>query len=143
MALNFNKVIIAGRLTAAPEVKQTQTGKAFCNFRIAVSRKFTQGEHPESDFFPCQAWGNTAEFIGKYFPKGAAICVVGRLQNREWEKDGTKRTVTEIVVDEANFVESKSEATAVAPAPQTPYNNPTPTAPLAFTPVADDADLPF
>ena len=138
MALNLNKVILAGRLTAAPEVKQTQTGKTVCNFRIAVSRKFTtQGEHPESDFFPCQAWGNTAEFIERYFPKGAAICVTGRIQNRTWEKDGQKHTTTEVIVEEANFVESKSDAQTIpqAPAPSA--------APLSFTPVSDDSDLPF
>lgn len=138
MALNLNKVILAGRLTAAPEVKQTQNGKAVCNFRIAVSRRFTtQGEHPESDFFPCQAWGNTAEFIGRYFPKGAAICVTGRIQNHTWEKDGQKHATTEVIVEEANFVESKSDAqtAAQAPAPSA--------APLSFKPVSDDSDLPF
>ena len=138
MSLNLNKAILAGRLVAAPEVKQTQNGKAVCNFRIAVSRRFTtQGEHPESDFFPCQAWGNTAEFIGRYFPKGAAICVTGRIQNHTWEKDGQKHTTTEVIVEEANFVESKSDAQTVAQAP-TPS-----AAPLSFTPVSDDSDLPF
>ena len=138
MALNLNKVILAGRLTAAPEVKQTQAGKTVCNFRLAVSRKFTtQGEHPESDFFPCQAWGNTAEFIGRYFPKGAAICVTGRIQNRTWEKDGQKHTTTEVIVEEANFVESKGEAQTIAQAPAPSA------APLSFTPVSDDSDLPF
>lgn len=137
MALNFNKVILAGRLTAAPEVKQTQSGKAVCNFRVAVNRRFSNGENTESDFFPCQAWGNTAEFIGRYFPKGAAICVTGRIQNRTWEKDGQKHTTTEVIVEEANFVESKSDAQTVAQAPAPSA------APLSFTPVSDDSDLPF
>lgn len=140
MALNLNKVILAGRLTAAPEVKQTSTGKSVCNFRIAVSRKYAHGNHPESDFFPCQAWGATAEFVGKHFSKGSAICVVGRLQNRSWEKDGTKHTVTEVNVDEANLVESKSEATPIAPVSQVTYD---PSTPISFTTVADDSDLPF
>ena len=141
MSLNLNKTILAGRLVAAPEVKQTQNGKAVCNFRIAVSRRFTtQGEHPESDFFPCQAWGNTAEFIGRYFPKGAAICVTGRIQNRTWEKDGQKHTTTEVIVEEANFVESKIDAQTVAQAqaPSAAQNN----APK-FEEIKTDDDLPF
>lgn len=127
-------------MTAAPEVKQTSTGKSVCNFRLAINRPFTKGDHPESDFFPCHAWGATAEFIGKHFSKGSAICVIGRLQNRSWEKDGIKHMVTEVNVDEANFVESKSETTAIAPVPQVTYD---PSTPISFTTVADDSDLPF
>jgi single-strand DNA-binding protein len=120
MSLNLNKTILAGRLVAAPEVKQTPSGNTVCNIRIAVTRRVSGGDHPESDFFNVTAWNNTAEFIGRYFEKGAAICIVGRIQNRSYtDKDGNKRALTDIIADEAHFVESKATADANA------YKDPT------------------
>ena len=139
MALNYNKIVMAGRVATAHEVKQTPTGKSVLNFRLAVNRRFSGAENTESDFFSCQAWGNTAEFIGKYFPKGSAIFITGHLQNRSWEKDGVKHSVTEIIVDEANFVESKNEASATVAAAPAKAPAPAP----HFEEIKDDADLPF
>ena len=141
MSLNLNKVILAGRLATAPEVKQTQSGKAVCNFRLAVTRRFSQGEHPEADFFNIQVWGNTAEFIGKYFAKGGAICITGRIQNRNYtDKEGANRSVTEIVADEANFVESRDYKDPVSH----PYDVAGQPAPApSFAEVKADDDLPF
>ena len=155
MSLNLNKTILAGRLVAAPEVKQTQSGNAVCNIRIAVNRRVSGGEHPESDFFSVTAWNNTAEFIGRYFEKGSAICIVGRIQNRSYtDKDGNKRTLTEIVADEAHFVESKatSEANAYKDPTTHPYEVAGQTVPPPVNPVSPppyfeeiktDEDLPF
>lgn len=155
MALNLNKTILAGRLVAAPEVKQTQSGNTVCNIRIAVTRRVSGGDHPESDFFNVTAWNNTAEFIGRYFTKGAAICVVGRIQNRSYtDKDGNKRTLTEIIAEEAHFVESKATAEANAYKDPTtpPYEVagqpiPTPVNPVSPTPnfeeIKTDDDIPF
>ena len=141
MSLNLNKVILAGRLATAPEVKQTQSGKAVCTFRLAVTRRFSQGEHPEADFFNIQAWGNTAEFIGKYFAKGGAICITGRIQYRNYtDKEGANRSVTEIVAYEANFVESRDYKDPVSH-PYDVAGQPSP-AP-SFTAVKADDDLPF
>lgn len=153
MSLNLNKTIIAGRLVAAPEVKQTTSGNTVCNIRVAVTRRISGGDHPESDFFNVTAWNNTAEFIGRYFEKGAAICIVGRIQNRSYtDKDGDKRTITEIIADEAHFVESKSTAEAntykdptthpyevAGQAATVPLPNPAP----HFEEVKGDDDLPF
>ena len=141
MSLNLNKVILAGRLATAPEVKQTQSGKAVCNFRLAVTRRFSQGDHHEADFFNIQAWGNTAEFIGKYFAKGGAICVTGRIQNRNYtDKEGANRSVTEIVAEEANFVESRDYKDPVSH-PYDVAGQPSPA--TSFTEVNADDDLPF
>lgn len=141
MSLNLNKVILAGRLATAPEVKQTTTGKTVTNFRLAVNRRFSQGEHPEADFFNIQAWGNTAEFIGKNFAKGGAICITGRIQNRNYtDKEGANRSVTEIVADEANFVESRDYKDPVSH-PYDVAGQPSP-AP-SFAEVKTDDDLPF
>lgn len=155
MALNLNKTILAGRLVAAPEVKQTASGNTVCNIRIAVNRRVSGGDHPESDFFNVTAWNNTAEFIGRYFEKGAAICVVGRIQNRSYtDKDGNKRTLTDIIAEEAHFVESKATAEANAYKDPTTHPHelagqpmPAPVNPVSpppnFEEIKTDDDLPF
>lgn len=105
--LNFNKVILGGRLTATPELRQTTNAIFVASFTIAISRKGSD----QTDFIDCMAWRGTAEFITKYFQKGSSICVVGSLQKQEWtDKDGNKRYTVRVVVDEANFVDSKREA---------------------------------
>ena len=112
MSLNLNKVILAGRLVADPELKQTAGGANVVSVRIAVNRRFqsrdTQQQN-EADFFNVTAWQNTAEFIAKYFRKGSAICICGRIQNRTWvDQSGQKRYMTDIIAEEGNFVESRN-----------------------------------
>lgn len=133
---NFNKVILGGRLTTTPELKTTPSGVFVTTFSIAVNRKGTKGE---TDFINCQAWRNTAEFIRKYFQKGSSICVTGQIQVRSWkDQQGNNRYVTEVVVDEANFVDSKSENTYSVDAPQFESAE----APQ-FEEITDDQTLPF
>lgn len=104
--LNLNKVILGGRLTADCELKQTPSGVLVTSFSIAVNRK---GKDAQTDFIDVVAWRQTAEFICKYFGKGSSICIVGSLQKREWtDKNGAKRYVTEVIADEALFVDSKN-----------------------------------
>ena len=105
----MNKVILMGRLTAAPELRYTQTSNIpRCTFTIAVDRRFAkQGEERQTDFFTVVAWRGTAEFVAKYFDKGLRAAVVGSLQNRSWESDGKKHTVTEVVADEVYFADAK------------------------------------
>lgn len=109
---NFNKVILGGRLTADPELKTTPSGIPVTTFTVAVNRRFggKTGEEAQADFFNVTAWRQTAEFITRYFRKASSICVVGTLQTRTWEKDGVKHYATEIVADEAYFVDAKSES---------------------------------
>lgn len=111
----FNKVILIGNLRADPELKQTQNGVSVTSFSLAVSRRKVKDQEPQTDFINIVAWRSTAEFICKYFQKGKAILVVGSLQTRSWEdQNGQKRYVTEVVADEAQFVEKKSDgATSV------------------------------
>ena len=105
--LNMNKVILGGRLTKDPELKTTQSGTSVAVFGIAVNR---QGNSDQTDFFNVKAWRGTAEFITKFFRKGSSICLIGKIQNREWtDQNGQKRYATDIVADEAFFVDSKSE----------------------------------
>jgi single-strand DNA-binding protein len=112
---NFNKVILGGRLTADVELKTTQSGISVCSFSLAVNRKTGKDQEQKTDFFNCTAWRNTAEFIARYFTKGSSLCVVGNLQKREWEdNNGQKRYAIDVVVDEAIFVDSKSEGPATS-----------------------------
>ena len=150
MSLNLNKVILAGRLVADPELKTTPSGANVVSVRIAVNRRF-QSRDPqqqnEADFFNVTAWQNTAEFIAKYFRKGSAICICGRIQNRSWvDPNGQKRYVTDIIAEEANFVESRNTQDSMgasdayaAPAYSSPAQNSAP----KFEEIKTDDDLPF
>ena len=113
-ALNLNKVVLAGRITADPELKQTPSGVSILRFTLAVNRRYSrnneQGEQ-QTDFITMVAWRQTAEFISKYFRKGSALCVTGSIQTRSWtDQQGQKRYGTDVVVDEAMFVDSRSES---------------------------------
>lgn len=113
-----NHAVLIGRLTRDLELKKTNSDKTVVSFRIAVNKPYNkEHEHPEADFFDCVAWEAKAEFISKYFHKGDKIALSGRLQTREWEKDGVKQRVVELVVEESEFVEKRGEN---APAANTP-----------------------
>lgn len=108
---NLNKVILGGRLTSDVELKTTQGGISVCSFYIAVNRRVGKDKEQQTDFINCTAWRATAEFINRFFGKGSSICVVGSLQVRSWDdQNGQKRYATEVVVDEAMFVDSKNES---------------------------------
>lgn len=148
----MNKVQLIGRLTKDPEIKYTQNQIANLQFSIAVDRKFknAQGQR-ESDFVSCVAWRQTAEFIGKYFKKGSKIAVCGAIQTRKYDQNGTTHYVTEVVIDEAEFVENKqpTQASQAATAPIAPDINQAPAkATQAVAEIKDAvdeafADLPF
>ena len=154
MSLNLNKVILAGRITADPELKQTPSGVSLVTFSLAVNRRFAsrdgQNQQPEADFFRITAWRNTAEFIAKYVRKGSAICICGSIQNRTWtDQNGQRRYMTDIVAEEANFVESRNSQdnqsgygapdAYSAPAYSSPAQNNAP----KFEEIKTDDDLPF
>ena len=104
----MNKVILYGRLTAEPELRQTPNGISVMHFTVAVKRRFAKEGQQQTDFINCVAWRNTAEFISKYFSKGQSIIVSGSIQSRSWDdKDGKKWFATEVIVDEADFAGSK------------------------------------
>lgn len=143
---NLNKVILGGRLTADVEVKQTPNGVPVAQFSIAVNRKHSRDGQQQTDFFNVTAWRNTAEFIGKYFSKGSSICVIGSIENRSWtDQNGQKRFATDIIADEAQFVDGKNDAQGAGTASSnnyTPDVYKTPAEPKFETVGADD-DLPF
>lgn len=113
--LNLNKVVLAGRLTADPELKQTTSGISVTSFTLAVNRRYAKDQQQQTDFITVIAWRQTAEFITRYFKKGSAICIVGAIQTRSWQdQQGQKRYATEVIADEAMFVDSKSDNQPVA-----------------------------
>lgn len=129
MGLNLNRAIIAGNLTRDPEMRQTATGLPVVSFDVAINRNKKNADGTktqETDFLHCQAWEKKAEFVGRYFKKGDAICVCGSIRPRTFtDNKGEKRTVVEIVAEDVLFAGSKTptaEQTApqgYAPAPQT------------------------
>lgn len=104
----MNIVIITGRLTRDPEKRQTSTGSTVMSFTLAVDRN---GKNKETDFIRCEAWGKTADFIAQWFTKGSPIEINGALRVDTYEKDGQKRELTKIVVNNAGFV-LKSNSTS-------------------------------
>lgn len=112
MSLNLNKVVLAGRMVENPEIRTTQSGLSVTQFRIAVNKRGAKdSQEQQADFLTVVAWRQTAEFITKFFKKGNAICVTGSIQTRSYtDKENQKRTATEILADEAYFVESKAES---------------------------------
>lgn len=109
----MNKVYLIGNLTRDPEISETTSGVAFCRFSIAVNRTFTNGEGArEADFFNITVWRTQAENCGKYLKKGSKVAIVGSLQNRTYEdKEGVKRTLTDIVASEVEFLSTNRSDT--------------------------------
>jgi single-strand DNA-binding protein len=164
----MNKVILVGRLTADPELRQTQSGIASCRFTVATDRRFADkntGER-QADFITCVAWRQTAEFVSRYFNKGKMILVEGSLRTGKYQ-DKTHPDVnhytTDVYVDNVEFVGGKNESGGNAGAPQNnTYQAPRQAAPVQQAPANggavygngnieeyeeilsdDDGDLPF
>lgn len=143
--LNLNKVVLAGRLTADVELKQTPSGVSVCSFSIAINRRFANDGAQNTDFITCQAWRSTAEFISKYFKKGSAICITGSIQTRSWkDTNGNTRYATEVVIDEAMFVDGKNDTQGTEASYPNNFtegfkSSPTPN----FEGVNEDDSLPF
>lgn len=130
----LNKVMIMGRLTRDPEMRRTQSGHKTASFSVAVDRDYApQGSERKTDFIQCVAWNGTAEFIEKYFKKGAMIVVSGRITVDQWtDSDGTRRSRTEISAEQVYFGDSKK-----TDKPEGEY------APREFEEVDDDDYIPL
>ena len=117
-------------MSKAPDVKQTTSGKTVCSLTIAVNRRYKDADgKTTADFFSGQAWGKLAELCARYLDEGSKVVVSGELRNRSYEaKDGSKRTVTEIIANEVEFLSPKAE-------PATP--------PVEEWEQVEDSDLPF
>ncbi|MBR4874521.1 MAG: single-stranded DNA-binding protein [Clostridia bacterium] len=134
----MNKVILVGRLVRDPELRATSSGVNVCSFTVACDRRFVkQGEERKADFINCIAWRQTAESISKYFFKGHRIALEGSLQVRSWtDNEGKNRYATEVVVDQWEFAQSKTEGGA-----ETSYSQPSTLYPIQDEPSMADGDI--
>lgn len=117
----MNKIILLGRLVREPEVRYTQTGKAVCQFTLAIDRPYVnQDGQKEADFIPVVLWGKQGETAGNTISKGQRVLVEGRLQVRSYEaKDGSTRTIAEVIADRFEYIEKKASVNAT----QSSYDN--------------------
>src|SRR3712207_7608516 len=105
----MNKVTLVGRLTKAPELQfLAGNGTAVCKFNIAVNRKFKREGQPDADFIQVVVWGKMAEATANYMSKGRQIGISGRIETRNYEKDGIKRYITEVIAEDVEFLDRKS-----------------------------------
>lgn len=112
----MNKVILMGRLTRDPEVRNSQSGTAVARYTLAVDRMFKREGEPNTDFINCITFGKNAEFAEKYLKKGMRIVVSGRIQTGSYtNRDGVKVYTTDIIVEEHEFAERKQSGTCDMP----------------------------
>lgn len=135
----MNRVFLIGNLTRDPELSTTSNGLSVCRLSLAVSRRYSgQDGNRETDFFNITVWRAAAENCAKFLKKGSKVAVAGSLQNRTYDaNDGTKRTVTDIVADEVEFLSSKNDNSLTQQG--TNENN----APVGDLQPVDDDTLPF
>lgn len=108
----MNQVVLTGRLTRDVEVRYTQNDKAVANFTLATNRPVIRDGEETADFINCIVWGKQAENLAKYQGKGSLIGVFGKLQVRDFEDSkGNKRYITEVVVDNIEYLGTKKEQT--------------------------------
>lgn len=111
----MNKVILIGRLTADPELRQTPQGTSVVRFTVAVDRRYRKEGSQQADFITCVAWRQQAEFICRYFSKGKLIGIDGQIQSRSWDgQDGKRQYATEVMVDNVEFVGPKGESSGAS-----------------------------
>lgn len=157
----MNNVTLMGRLTADPELRQTQSGISACRFTVAVNRKFKNKntDEYEADFISCIAWRQTAEFVSRYFSKGKMIALTGTLHTGSYtdknHSDVTHYT-TDVIVENVEFCGNKGGNNTSSPQQQQPYQQPAQTATKAteqttmsygdlsdFEEILSDGDVPF
>lgn len=111
MAGNLNKVFLMGNLTRDVELKKTPSNMSVANVGLAVNRQYRVNDEnrEETTFVDCEAWGRTAEVMGQYLRKGRPVFVEGRLKLDQWQdRDGNNRSKLKVVIDNFQFVDSRS-----------------------------------
>lgn len=125
----MNITVLTGNITKDLELRQTQGGKAWTKFTLAVSRRYD-----DADFIDCTAWGKTAENMVKYLGKGSKIMLTGRIQTGSYEKDGRKIYTTEVVASNVEFLNNRKGGE------QSPEDD---QADFSVPEEIDDGELPF
>ncbi len=112
MARSFNQVTLMGNLTRDPDLRQIPSGQSVCSFSLALNRSYKDkdGNWSEAtDFVDVVAWGPLGERVAQYLTKGRPVLVSGRLQSRQWEQDGNKRSKLEVVASDVTFLGGRGE----------------------------------
>jgi len=150
MARGVNKVILVGTCGQDPEVRYMPSGDAVCNLSLATSEQWTDKKTNEkkekTEWHRVSLFGKVAEIAGEYLRKGSQVYIEGKLQTREWEKDGIKRYTTEIVVDmrgTMQLIGGKSDSQQQEPRQQAPQQRPAPSQQGTNGPDSYDDDIPF
>ncbi len=144
---SLNRVILIGRVVAAPESRFTNTGKQVASFRIAVDRRQRNADgSSNADFIPIVAWEKLADICVKYLTKGKLVAIEGRLQTRTYEgQDGQKRSAFDVVADDMRML-SRNENGGGYSRPQdsgSDYGSARPQAPAGDFDNIDMDDVPF
>ena len=137
----MNKVILIGRVVRDAEIRYSQGANTTCiaRYTLAVDRKFKQEGQPNADFINCIAFGKLGEFAEKYLHKGVKIAVIGRIQTGSYKnKDGNTVYTTDVVVEEQEFCESKSQSNSQTQPTQSNDNSW-----MSIPDNLDDSSLPF
>lgn len=131
----LNRVVLMGRLTRDPELRQTPNNVSVVTFTLAVERNYQADKNnKQADFINIVAWRHTAEFVSKYFTKGQLVAVEGSIQTRSYQdKDGNNRTAFEVVADQVYFAEKKKSEASHSTGDLSDFEELD----------ADDGDLPF
>ena len=154
---SLNKVLLIGNLTRDPDVKMMTNGRPVCNFGLALNRSYKDSEGNKKDettFVDVECFGPRAEAVGRFFTKGRAIFVEGRLKLDQWEsKEGEKRSAIRVVLDNFEFVDSRQESqnnqpdgSATSSVSSTPSQSNSPASNTAVPKSSDpelDEDVPF
>ena len=142
--IRLNRIILMGRLTKNPDVRVTPSGEPITRFSIAVNRPYKNQEGKyEADFINAVAFKKTAEIAGNNLNKGNRVLVEGRLEIRQYQaKDGTKRSITQVVADRIEFIESKAKGTSTRSAQQTAYTKQEPMQSFGSE-IGFDEEIPF
>lgn len=143
----INRVVLVGRMTRDPELRRTASDLAVVSFTLAVDDRPRKDGTQNTSFIPCTVWGNAAENVQKFCHKGSLVGVDGRLNQRTYQaKDGTKRSVIEVIAESVQFLESKKDAASrsagAAPAPASSSSQNKAESPVEGIDTSDD-DLPF
>lgn len=141
----MNCFICKGNVTKTPERKTTNNGMVVSEFGLAVPRRFRREGMPDADFFDCQAFGKTAEFILKYFEKGKPIFVRGRFENYDYtNREGVKIHRNRLIVDECDFGSNKGSGNNTAKESKAEEANfPKPSSLFMDVPDGAENEMPF
>ncbi len=156
-ATNINRVVITGNLTRDPELRSLSSGMSVCSLRVAVNtrrKNNSTGEWEDKpNYFDVTVWGAQGENCSRFLTKGRPVAIDGRLEWREWEKDGVKRQAVEIIADSVQFLGGRDDAGAAngngfqprsdVPVDQQDFAAPAPAASPASGGATGDDDIPF